>query len=137
MAATWSNLGAGATVAGAAVPISDVSGAAENDRVFGIDSNGDLAGYSRTTSGTFFPWFLPAGSSSATPLPALASGDAQVAVYGMNNSQQVVGVDGATVSTGQAVTWTQTGGTWGVATLPGLAARVLRRGQRESATAAS
>ena len=99
--------------------LADIPGAAAGDRVSGLDANGDMAGYSHDSNNNYFPWFLPSGSSTATVLPTLNSGDMAYA-YGLNNSQQIVGLSGANSSAGQAVIWTQTGGTWGVAALPSL-----------------
>jgi probable HAF family extracellular repeat protein len=114
-ATAWYPASVGGAAAGGAVSPAEIPGAAENDEVRGIDGNGDLAGYARDSSLNFFPWFLPSGSGSATVLPKLSSSDTTVLAYGLNNSQQVVGVDGP-----QAVSWTQTGGTWGISPLPNL-----------------
>ncbi len=115
--AVWS----GPAVAGAAAGtniLSDISGASAGDRVSGIDGNGDLAGYTHNSTSSY-SFFLPSGSSTATVLPVLNSGDMTYA-YGLNNSQQVVGLSGSNSEAGQAVIWTQSSGTWGVAALPNL-----------------
>jgi probable HAF family extracellular repeat protein len=62
---------------------------------------------------------LPAGANTATVLPTLNTGDMAYA-YGLNSSQQVVGLSGSNNEAGQAVVWTQSGGTWAVAALPNL-----------------
>jgi probable HAF family extracellular repeat protein len=109
--------------------LSSISGATAGDRTSGIDANGDLSGYSQNASGSYLPWFLPSGSSSAMVLPVLSSSD-QVCPYAMNSSQQIVGAEGADANPGtaevagtcQAVLWTQSGGSWGISTLPAIAA---------------
>ena len=133
IAATWSNVSAGGTVLGTPNPtLSQVSagGATETGKVWGIDGNGDLAGYSEyAVSGLynhFYPWFSPAGGGAATLLPMLNGGDTEAFPFAMNNSQQIVGTEndggrGVVYNTvGQAALWTQTAGTWGVAALPSL-----------------
>jgi hypothetical protein len=134
-AATWSvpasvAAAGNGSVAGTANPtLSQVSGsgATENDKVWGLDSSGDLVGYAGFSSSSFhfYPWFEPAAGGPAVLLPQLSSGDTQVCAFGINNSQQVVGTEGgdsrgAPPVSGQAVLWTQSAGTWGVAALPNL-----------------
>ena len=59
----------------------------------------------------------------------------------MNNSQQIVGAEdggrGVAASAHAATLWTQTGGTWGVSTLPAIAARAYGGASGIATTASS
>ena len=116
-AATWGIAGTGTNLHGY------IPGSPTGSKVFGVDSNGDVVGLASSTNVWKHAFYLASGSTTAAVLPTLNPGDGFVLAYGLNNSGQVVGVDGpsaASDTTGQAVLWTQTSGTWGVTSLPSL-----------------
>ena len=116
-AAIWDGTGAGTSIHGDITTESPTG-----TRVFSMDGNGDVAGYDTSTNVWKHAFYLASGGSTATILPVLNSGDAYVFAYGLNNSNQVVGLDGVSSATvNRAVVWSQTAGVWGTpVALPSL-----------------
>ena len=122
---TWNSAGTGTNI------LTQIPGPPAHAMVWGIDGAGDIVGNDRTSGpNSEAAFFRASGSSSATVLPKLTSGDGYVVAYGVQNSSTVVGLEGSSYSSSaaQAVIWTKTGSTWAVAALPNLPGGAVNSG---------
>ena len=111
----WNSAGVGTDV------ISYIPGSPTRGKAWAMDTSGDIVGNEKVSTGQS-AYFLASGSTLGVTLPILqGASNAWVVPYGMENPSTVVGVDGPTNGSGQAVMWTKTGWSWSAAALPNLA----------------